>query len=81
LDLSHAGGGQGGGEECHRRIRWAASLLSDVAWRAHPDFRAERGLELALHGNWVAITAPERAMLAAASNANSGSSRLPGRAT
>ena len=49
-----------------RRIRWAASLLSDVAWRAHPDFRAERGLELALHGNWVAITAPERAMLAAA---------------
>lgn len=49
-----------------RRLRWATSLLSDVAWRAHPDFRAERGLELALHGNWVAITAPERAMLAAA---------------
>ena len=50
----------------NRRLRWAASLLSDVAWRAHPDFRAERGLELALHGNWVAVNAPERAMLAAA---------------
>jgi exopolyphosphatase / guanosine-5'-triphosphate,3'-diphosphate pyrophosphatase len=50
----------------HRRLRHAASLLSDIAWRAHPDFRAERGLDLALHGNWVAVTAAERAMLAAA---------------
>ena len=48
------------------RLRLAACLLSDVAWRAHPDFRAERGLDIALHGNWVAITAAERAMLAAA---------------
>jgi exopolyphosphatase/guanosine-5'-triphosphate,3'-diphosphate pyrophosphatase len=49
-----------------RRIRLAACLLSDVAWRAHPDFRAERGVDLALHGNWVAITAAERASLAQA---------------
>ncbi len=48
------------------RIRCAACLLSDVAWRAHPDFRAERGVEIALHGAWVAIEARERAMLAAA---------------
>ena len=48
------------------RIRMATCLLSDVAWRAHPDFRAERGFDFALHGNWVAITAAERAMLAAA---------------
>lgn len=48
------------------RIRCAACLLSDVAWRAHPDFRAERGVDVALHGSWVAITARERAMLAAA---------------
>jgi exopolyphosphatase/guanosine-5'-triphosphate,3'-diphosphate pyrophosphatase len=47
------------------RIRLATCLLSDVAWRAHPDFRAERGFDFALHGNWVAITAPERAMIAA----------------
>lgn len=48
------------------RIRCAACLLSDVAWRAHPDFRAERGVDVALHGSWVAISARERAMLAAA---------------
>ncbi len=48
------------------RIRLAACLLSDTAWRAHPDFRAERGVDLALHGNWVAITAAERAALACA---------------
>ena len=48
------------------RIRLAACLLSDTAWRAHPDFRAERGVDLALHGNWVAVTAAERACLACA---------------
>lgn len=49
-----------------RRLRLAACLLSDIAWRAHPDFRAERGVDAALHGNWVAITSAERAALAAA---------------
>ncbi|MFD1106315.1 Ppx/GppA family phosphatase [Sphingobium olei] len=46
-----------------RRIRRAACLLADVGWRANPDFRAERGVEIALHSNWVGITACERAML------------------
>jgi exopolyphosphatase/guanosine-5'-triphosphate,3'-diphosphate pyrophosphatase len=49
-----------------RRLRLAACLLSDIAWRAHPDFRPERGVDVALHGNWVAVTAGERAALAAA---------------
>jgi exopolyphosphatase/guanosine-5'-triphosphate,3'-diphosphate pyrophosphatase len=49
-----------------RRLRLAACLLSDIAWRAHPDFRAERGVDAALHGNWVAVTAAERAALAQA---------------
>ncbi|MGZ8998581.1 MAG: Ppx/GppA family phosphatase, partial [Allosphingosinicella sp.] len=48
------------------RLRHAACLLSDVAWSAHPDYRAERGVDLALHGNWVAIDAGERVMLAIA---------------
>ncbi len=48
------------------RIRHVACLLSDVAWRAHPDFRAERAVDVALHGNWTAINTEERAMLAAA---------------
>jgi exopolyphosphatase/guanosine-5'-triphosphate,3'-diphosphate pyrophosphatase len=45
------------------RLRHAACLLADVGWRAHPEFRAERGLDVALHGNWVAIDASGRAML------------------
>jgi exopolyphosphatase/guanosine-5'-triphosphate,3'-diphosphate pyrophosphatase len=49
-----------------RRIRHAACLLADTSWRAHPDMRAEHGMDSALHGNWVGIDAAERAMLAAA---------------
>lgn len=45
------------------RHRHAACLLADVAWRANPEFRAERGLETALHGNWVGIDASGRAMI------------------
>ncbi len=57
---------QGEESDSHHRLRLAACLLSDIAWRAHPDFRAERGVDVALHGNWVAITAAERAALAQA---------------
>jgi exopolyphosphatase/guanosine-5'-triphosphate,3'-diphosphate pyrophosphatase len=46
-----------------QRIRTAACHLGDVAWRANPNFRAERGLELGLHGNWVGISGAEREML------------------
>ncbi len=38
-----------------RRLCKAACNLSDVAWRANPDFREVRGLEFALHGNWVGV--------------------------
>lgn len=48
------------------RLRHAACLLADVGWRANPQFRAERGMEIALHGNWVAIDALGRALLAQA---------------
>ncbi|WP_230480657.1 Ppx/GppA family phosphatase [Sphingomonas sp. Leaf21] len=48
------------------RLRHAACLLADVGWRANPEFRAERGVEIALHGNWVGIDATGRAMLAQA---------------
>lgn len=54
------------------RIRLAACLLADVGWRANPDFRAERGMEFALHGNWAGISAGERAALAQALYANFG---------
>ena len=48
------------------RLRLAACLLGDVAWQAHPDFRAERGIDMALHGNWVGIDGPGRVMVAQA---------------
>jgi exopolyphosphatase/guanosine-5'-triphosphate,3'-diphosphate pyrophosphatase len=48
------------------RLRLAASQLSDIGWAAHPDFRAERGVDMALHGNWVGIDAVGRVMLAQA---------------
>ncbi|WP_235535109.1 Ppx/GppA family phosphatase [Sphingomonas sp. Leaf339] len=48
------------------RIRHAACLLADVGWRANPEFRAERGVEVALHGQWVAIEPGERAQMAQA---------------
>lgn len=48
------------------RLRLAACLLSDIGWAANPDFRAERGLEFALHGNWLGVDARGRAMIAQA---------------
>ncbi len=48
------------------RLRHTACLLADVGWHANPEFRAERGVEIALHGNWVAIDAAGRAIVAQA---------------
>ena len=48
------------------RLRHAACLLADVGWHANPEFRAERGLDVGLHGNWVAIDARGRALVAQA---------------
>ncbi|MEO8724021.1 MAG: Ppx/GppA family phosphatase, partial [Sphingobium sp.] len=64
----------------HHRIRRAACLLGDVGWRANPDFRAERGVEIALHGNWVGIDLVGRAMLAQTlySNFGGGANLAPG---
>jgi exopolyphosphatase/guanosine-5'-triphosphate,3'-diphosphate pyrophosphatase len=57
------------------RIRLASCLLADVAWQAHPDFRAERGVEMALHGNWVGVDACGRVMMAQALFSNFGGGR------
>ena len=46
-----------------RRLRLATCLLGDIAWNAHPDFRAERAVDMAIHGNWVGIDAHGRALL------------------
>jgi exopolyphosphatase/guanosine-5'-triphosphate,3'-diphosphate pyrophosphatase len=57
------------------RLRQAACLLADIAWQAHPDFRAERGVDMALHGNWVGIDGPGRVMMAQALFSNFGGGR------
>lgn len=49
--------------DAHHRLRLAACLLGDIGWAANPDFRAERGLEAALHGNWLGLDARGRAMI------------------
>lgn len=54
------------------RLRLASCLLADIGWRAHPEFRAERGLDVVLHGNWPAIDAAGRGMIAHALYVNFG---------
>jgi exopolyphosphatase / guanosine-5'-triphosphate,3'-diphosphate pyrophosphatase len=48
------------------RLRHAVCLLADLGWASNPDFRAIAGEELALHGNWVGVTARDRAIMAMA---------------
>jgi exopolyphosphatase/guanosine-5'-triphosphate,3'-diphosphate pyrophosphatase len=60
-----------------RRLRLASCLLADVAWQANPGFRADRGIEMALHGNWVGVTPPGRVIMAQALTASFGRDRLP----
>ncbi|MFM9977647.1 MAG: Ppx/GppA family phosphatase [Sphingomonadaceae bacterium] len=48
------------------RLRNVACLLGDIAWAANPDFRAERGVDVALHGNWTGVDARGRALMAQA---------------
>jgi exopolyphosphatase/guanosine-5'-triphosphate,3'-diphosphate pyrophosphatase len=60
-----------------RRLRLASCLLADVAWQANPGFRADRGMEMALHGNWVAVSPAGRVIMAQALSANFGRDRLP----
>ena len=46
-----------------RRLRLAACLLADVAWEAHPDFRAGWAVDMGVHGNWVGIDAEGRTVI------------------
>jgi len=46
------------------RLRQAACLLSDIAWRAHPDYRGSQCLNLVAHGEFVGVDHPGRAFLA-----------------
>lgn len=60
-----------------RRLRLTACLLADVAWQADPEFRAERAIEAALHGNWFGVDAAGRVLIAQALSSTFGTSDLP----
>ena len=47
-----------------RRLRRAACLLSDIAWRAHPDYRAEQSHDMIVNADLIGIDHPSRAYLA-----------------
>lgn len=51
-----------------KRLHYAICLLGDIAWRGHPDFRAEKAVEAVLHGNFVGVSHHDRAYVAIALN-------------
>jgi len=49
-----------------RRLRHAACLLSDIGWRAHPDYRGEQSLNVVVHAGLSGIDHAGRIFLALA---------------
>lgn len=49
-----------------RRLRHAACLISDIGWRAHPDYRGEQSLSLMAHAGLAGVDHPGRIFLALA---------------
>ena len=47
-----------------RRLRHAGCLLSDVGWRAHPDYRDEQSIAAIQNAAFVGVDHPGRAYLA-----------------
>lgn len=52
--------------EDDRRLRHAACLLSDIGWRAHPDYRGEQSLNVVAHAGLSGIDHSGRIFLALA---------------
>lgn len=61
-DQIFAGPGPKESEE-ERRQRHAACLLSDIGWRAHPDFRGEQSLNIVAHSALGGVDHPGRIFL------------------
>ncbi len=49
-----------------RRLQDVACLLSDIGWRAHPDYRGEQSLNVIAHAAFNGVDHPGRAFLALA---------------
>jgi exopolyphosphatase/guanosine-5'-triphosphate,3'-diphosphate pyrophosphatase len=48
------------------RLRYAACLLADIGWRAHPEYRGEQSLNLISNAAFIGVDHPGRAYLALA---------------
>ncbi len=48
------------------RLRVAGCLVSDIGWRAHPDYRGEQSLSILANASFIGIDHPGRAYLALA---------------
>ncbi|WP_442320080.1 Ppx/GppA phosphatase family protein [Amorphus orientalis] len=46
------------------RLRVAACLLADIAWRAHPDYRGEQAVAMIANGAFIGVDHPGRGYLA-----------------
>jgi len=53
-------------DEEDRRLRHAACLLSDISWRAHPDYRGAQAYDLVANAAFIGVDHPARAFLALA---------------
>jgi exopolyphosphatase/guanosine-5'-triphosphate,3'-diphosphate pyrophosphatase len=51
-------------DEMDRRLQDAACLLSDIGWRAHPDYRGEQSLNVIAHAAFSGVDHTGRAFLA-----------------
>jgi exopolyphosphatase / guanosine-5'-triphosphate,3'-diphosphate pyrophosphatase len=50
--------------EVEQRLRYAACLLADIGWKAHPDYRADRSLGMISQAAFVGVDHPGRIFLA-----------------
>jgi exopolyphosphatase / guanosine-5'-triphosphate,3'-diphosphate pyrophosphatase len=50
--------------EDERRLRYAACLLADIGWRAHPDYRADRSMGMISQAAFVGFDHAQRVFLA-----------------
>jgi exopolyphosphatase / guanosine-5'-triphosphate,3'-diphosphate pyrophosphatase len=50
--------------DAEKRLRYAACLLADIGWRAHPDYRADRSMSMISQAAFVGVDHPGRVFLA-----------------
>jgi exopolyphosphatase/guanosine-5'-triphosphate,3'-diphosphate pyrophosphatase len=55
-------------DDLDRRLRHAACLLSDISWRAHPDYRGAQAYDLVANAAFIGVDHPSRAFLALAAS-------------